>query len=74
MILMKTTADKKMVSVLRATNKKMIKALEAQASEIRAQWALRGVAEGEFEKVKALEDMVWELSEKKASSVDSMFR
>jgi hypothetical protein len=55
-------------------NKKTVKALLSQAGSIRAQWAVRGVAEGEFEQVKALEQKAWELSPKSAETVDSLYR
>jgi hypothetical protein len=68
MFSMKTTASKK---AIRAT----VKALRAEAGEIRAQWAVRGVAAGEFEKVKGLEQKAWEIDCDKVSfEVDSLYR
>ncbi len=57
-----------------AANKKTVKSLLSQAGSIRAQWTVRGVAEGEFEQVKALEQKAWELSPKSGDTVDSLYR
>ena len=55
-------------------NAAKIKALLASAGAIRAQWAARGVAEGEFEQVTELERQAWELGDKSGATVDSLYR
>jgi hypothetical protein len=58
--------------------KKEAAALRAKAGTVRAAWATRGVAEGEFEQVKALEEQAFQVERGadlvQVDVVDSMFR